>query len=310
MFQIKKNTINVKSIVKFLNAKYYGEDFSINGFSSLNNVKDNTILFFSDLINFKFKLKDNSSYDLKKLEKFQNVVLIADKQLCKYLNIPIIHSQNPRYDFYRVISEFFSQNEFVPGIHKTAVIEKQTNLGTNIHIGANCYVGNNVTIGNNTIILPNTTIFGNTSIGSNCVIKSNTTIGSEGFSFTFSNDELLHFPHLGTILIGNNVWIGSNCTVEKAQIDNTVIEDHVKIDDLVQIGHNSIIKKFTQIAAGCIIAGRVIIDEGTWVSSNSVIDNGCKLGKNCLVGTSTLIRSDFPDNSKIVGSPGKILDKK
>ena len=81
-------------------------------------------------------------------------------------------------------------------------------------------------------ILSNVSIFGITKIGKNCVISSNSTIGSEGFSFTFDVDHFVHFNHLGEILIGNHVWIGSNCTIERSQIDKTLIEDHVKIDDL------------------------------------------------------------------------------
>ena len=114
---------------------------------------------------------------------------------------------------------------------------------------------------------------------------------------------------MGSIIIGENVWIGSNCTVEKSQIDQTVIEDHVKIDALVHIGHNTVIKKFAQITAGSIICGRAKIGKCCWIAPNSVIDAGCEIGDNCFVGTSSLIRSNFPKNSVIVGSPAKFLRK-
>ncbi len=114
---------------------------------------------------------------------------------------------------------------------------------------------------------------------------------------------------LRSIVIGNNVWIGSNCTVEKSQMDQTIIEDHVKIDDLVHVGHNSIVKKYAQITAGSIISGRVKIGKSCWIAPNSVIDPGCEIGDNCFVGTSSLVRSNFPENSVIVGSPAKFLKK-
>ena len=188
-------------------------------------------------------------------------------------------------------------------------VQHGVNIGRECSIGQSVNIGNNVKIGNGTKILANVCIYGKTQIGSNSVILSNTTIGSEGFSFYFTGDEFFHFPHFGSILIGDNVWVGSNCTVEKSQMDQTIIEDHVKIDDLVHIGHNSIVKKYTQITAGSIISGRVKIGKSCWIAPNSVIDPGCEIGDNCFVGTSSLVRSNFPENSVIVGSPAKFLKK-
>lgn len=309
MYQLRKNKISIKKIAKFLNINYTGKDFYITSISSLNNIKNNSILFYSDLTNVKFKVKDNVPYDLKKLEKFENIALIANSEIRKKINVPILSSKYPRFDFYRVIMEFFSDEEFKTGIHKTAIVEKNSIIGKDVYIGPHCYIGNDVKIGNNTKILHNTCIYGKTEIGSNSIIKSNTTIGSDGFGFIYTGDELFHLPHVGSVVIGDNVWIGSNSAVEKSHIDKTIIEDHVKIDDLVQIGHNTIIKKFTQITAGSIIAGRAKIGKGCWISPNSVIDIGCEIGDNCMVGTSSLVRSSFPKNSVIVGSPAKFLRK-
>jgi len=309
MYKQRKNKVSVKKIAGFLKTNYKGKDFDVTSISSLNNVKNNSLLFYSEMINSQFKIKDNLHYDLKKLEKYKNIVLIATENIKKKVSVPVISSKNPRLDFQRTVMKFFTEDEFKPDIHKTAIIEKTANIGKNVYIGSHCYIGNNVTIGSNTKILSNTCIYGNTKIGFNSVIKSNTTIGSEGFGFSFTGDELFHFASLGSIIIGNNVWIGSNCTVEKAQIDKTIIEDHVKIDDLVQIGHNAIIKKFSQIAAGTIISGRVKIGVGCWIAPNVVVDNGNEIGNNCLVGSLSLVKTNFPKNSIIVGSPARLLKK-
>ena len=309
MYQKRKNTISVKQIASFLNSNYIGKDFKITTLSSLNNIRNNSVLFYSDLVNTKFQIKDNITYDLKKLEKFHDILLITTNEFGKKINVPVIFSKNPRLDFERVAMEFFVDDEFKSGIHDTAVVEENTIIGKNVFIGANCYIGKNVKIGDNTKILPNTCIFGKTVIGSNSVIKSNTTIGSEGFSFSFIGDELFHFPHLGTIKIGNHVWIGSNCTIEKSQLEQTIIEDHVKIDDLVQISHNSIIKQFSQITVGSVVCGRAQIGKGCWLAPNSVISTGCKIGDNCFVGTSSFVNKDFPKNTVVVGTPAKFLRK-
>ena len=309
MYRPRKNKISVKKIAEFLKTSYTGKDFDVTSLSSLNNVKNNSLLFYSELANFQLKIKDNVNYDLKKLEKFKNIAIITTNEIKNKINIPMISSENPRLDFQRVAMKFFTEDEFSPGIHKTAVVEKSSTIGKDVYIGPHCYIGNNVKIGDKTKILANVCIYGKTQIGSNSVILSNTTIGSEGFSFYFDADEFFHFPHLGSVLIGDNVWIGSNCTVEKSQIDQTIIEDHVKIDDIVHVGHNSIVKKDTQITAGSVISGRAKIGKGCWIAPNSVIDAGCEIGDGCIVGTASLVMSNFPKNSVIVGSPARLLKK-
>ena len=307
MYQPKQNKISIKKIASFLKTSYMGKDFDITSLSSLNNIKNNSLLFYSDIINFKFKLKDNVVYDLKKLEKFKNIAIITTDKMKNKINIPIISSENPRLDFQRIAMEFFAEDEFSPGIHKTAVVEKNSTIGKDVYIGPHCYIAKDVVIGDNTKILSNTVIFGVTKIGKNCVISSNCTIGSEGFSFSYDEKEFVHFNHIGGISIGNNVWIGSNCTVEKSQLDETIIEDHVKIDDLVHISHNTVIRKFSQITVGSMILGRAIIGEHCWISPNCVIESGYEIGNNSIVGTSSLVRNNFPNNSVIIGTPAKLV---
>ena len=309
MYELKKNKITVKEITSFLKSDYVGENFVITSASSLNNIKNNSILFYSEQSNPKFKLKDTVKYDLKKLENYKNIVLITTDEFRKKINIPTISSKNPRLDFSRVIMKFFAKEEFKSGIHKTVIIDKKSIIGNNVYIGPYCSIGKNVKIGNNVKIFNNTSIFGKTEIGSNSVIMSNTVIGSEGFGFIFNDESLSHFPHLGSVKIGNNVWVGPNCTIEKSTVDQTIIEDHVKIDTLVNIGHNTIIGESSCITAGNIICGKAKIGKRCYVAPNSVIDVNCDIGDDCIIGTSSLVRSNFPKNSVIIGSPAKLLRK-
>lgn len=306
MYRLKKNHVSVKEIANFLDYDYLNEDFFVEQVSTIDNIKNSSVVFFTNIINPKFNLKDNQTYNLKELEKFKNILLITDQDTLD-ISVPTIISKNPRLDFQRLIMNFFSKDEFTSGIHKTAVIESNVKLGKDVYVGPNCYVGNDVSIGDNSKILSNVSIFGICEIGKNCVISSNSTIGSEGFSFTFDNDHFIHFNHLGKISIGNNVWIGSNCTIERAQIDKTLIEDHVKIDDLVHISHNTTIKKFSQITVGSMILGRAIVGKHCWISPNCVIENGYEIGDNSIVGTSSLVRNNFPSNSVIIGTPAKLV---
>ena len=107
MYQKRKNKISVKQIVSFLNANYTGRDFKITAIASLNNIRNNSVLFYSDLINVKFQMKDNITYDLKKLEKFHDILLITTNEIGKKINVPVILSKNPRLDFQRSQWNFF-----------------------------------------------------------------------------------------------------------------------------------------------------------------------------------------------------------
>ncbi|HIJ65900.1 MAG TPA: UDP-3-O-(3-hydroxymyristoyl)glucosamine N-acyltransferase, partial [Candidatus Hydrogenedentes bacterium] len=131
-----------------------------------------------------------------------------------------------------------------------------------------------------------------------------------GFSFVFDENALHHFPQIGRIVIGNHVWIGSNVCIERAALDETRIDDHCKIDDLVQIGHNANIHEACQITAGVIICGRVVLEPGCWVAPNAVIDNGVRVGHDALIGTGSVIRKDVEPNTVVAGVPGRVLRKR
>ena len=171
MYRIKENYVNVKEIAKFLNATYTGENFDVKTVSSLNNPKKNSILFFSEKINSKFNFSDNVQYELKNLEKFGKIILIARPEIKKKINVPLIQSENPRHDFYRVVMKYFSENRFDSGIHDTAGIEKNVKIGKNVYIGPHCYIDKDVEIADNVKILSNVSIYGETKIGKNSVIQ-------------------------------------------------------------------------------------------------------------------------------------------
>ena len=128
----------------------------------------------------------------------------------------------------------------------------------------------------------------------------------------WTNCNFVESLDLSGVSLANAQMSGVNlalANIEKSQIDETVIEDNVKIDALVQIGHNSIIKKSAQITAGTIICGRAKIGRNCWIAPNSVIDAACEIGDNSFVGTLSLVKTNFPKNSVIVGSPAKLLRK-
>ena len=308
MFKKIKKQVKLSKIAKFLGLKFSGRDFIIKGVTSLNNIKESHILFFTETINLKFDLKEKKKFSFSQLKKYSNIAVITDRKNINKITCQKLLSKNPRLDFEKVLNNFFVKKEEHKK-HNRSFIEKGAKLGKNVGVGANTYIGKEVIIGHNTNILQNVVITGKVIIGANCVIKSNSTIGSEGFGFTRDGKKNFHFPHIGGISIGNRVWVGSNVSIEKGSLDTTIIEDDVVIDDLVQISHNVKVGRSSQITAGCIISGRAVIKEGCWLAPNASIDNAVIIGKKALIGMGSVVRKNVAENMIVVGNPAKELKR-
>lgn len=281
-------------ISSFLHSKLIGNDIEINTFSSLSNLIDNSVVF----------AKKYSKEYSEALSNAQNVLAIVCEDYRDKITVPYIISPNPRLDYLRVVSEFFAEKEIPAGIHSSATIEEGANIGKNVSIGAHCYIGPKVTIGDNTSILPNTSIFGKVTIGMGCYIKPGVVIGGPGFGFEYDENNVpVHFPHTGEVIIGDNVYIGANSTVDRATIDATIIEDNVKIDNLVHVAHNCIIRRNTLLTAGTILSGGVIIGEKSWLSPNSTVHQKVKIGNNCTIGMGAVVLRKVKDETTVFGNP-------
>ena len=139
---------------------------------------------------------------------------------------------------------------------------KNSTLGKNCTIMAGSYIGDNVIIEDNTILYPNVTIYRDCIIGKDCIIHAGTVIGSDGFGFATDKTTGTHIKiyQNGNVTIGNNVEIGANCTIDRAVFKSTIIEDMVRIDNLVHIAHNC------KISRGSIFAGQVGLSGSTVVN--------------------------------------------
>ncbi|MEQ1488434.1 MAG: UDP-3-O-(3-hydroxymyristoyl)glucosamine N-acyltransferase [Methylotenera sp.] len=171
------------------------------------------------------------------------------------------------------------------------VIGEQVVLGENVIIGAGCVVENNVTIASNTRLEPNVTIKHHCEIGSNCHIFSGAVIGSDGFGYAEEAGVWLKIPQVGRVIIHNNVDIGANTTIDRGALDNTIIEEGCKLDNLIQIGHNCIIGAHTVIAGCTGIAG------------------SAKIGKHCKIGGAAMILGHLEIADHVTISPGSMITR-
>lgn len=148
-------------------------------------------------------------------------------------------------------------------VSENCTIMPNVYLGKNSIIGSNCtimsgvFIGDNVKIGSNTTIYPNVTIYRDCKIGDACIIHAGTVIGSDGFGFANKHGKYIKIYQNGNVVIGNDVEIGSNTTIDRAAFKSTIISDGVRLDNLVHIGHNCVLGK------GCILTGQVGISGST-----------------------------------------------
>ena len=169
------------------------------------------------------------------------------------------------------------------------IIEKGVILGENIQIKAQSYIGENVKIGKNTIIQNGVKILSNSIIGNNCIINAGAVIGCDGFGFApQENGTYTKIPQTGNVIIGNNVEIGSNSTIDRATMGSTIIHKGVKLDNMIQVAHN------------------VEIGENTVIASHTAIAGSSKVGKNCMIGGQVAIAGHLTiaNHVKIAGKTG------
>lgn len=150
-------------------------------------------------------------------------------------------------------------------IHPTAyigancVISAGAVIGANTYVGPGCIIGKNVTIGEQGYFFANVTVYNGVVIGDRAILHSGTVIGSDGFGFAREDGKWLKIPQVGTVRIGNDVEIGANTTVDRGAIEDTIIDDGVKLDNQIQVAHNVHIGAHTVIAGQTGIAGSVRI---------------------------------------------------
>ena len=246
---------------------------------------------------------------LKQLESTQAGAIIVPPKYSDACSIPRIVADNP-YVYYAKVAAILNRTvNIVPSVHATAIIEtgavvspkahvgayaviaKGCVIGDNSYIGPGCILGANVEIGDGTQLQGSVTIYHESKIGCRCLIHSGTVIGADGFGHAEEAGCWLKIPQIGRVIIGNDVEIGANTTIDRGALDDTVIEDGVKLDNQIQIGHNCKIGAHTVIA-GCVgVAGSAVI------------------GKHCKIGGAAMILGHLEITDSVTISPGSMITR-
>ncbi|MCX6332813.1 MAG: UDP-3-O-(3-hydroxymyristoyl)glucosamine N-acyltransferase [Bacteroidia bacterium] len=209
------------------------------------------------------------------------------------------------------------------GIHSTAVIEPTAKVGSDVYIGAYTYIGDNCIIGDNCMVYPHVYIGDNSLIGKNCIlnpgvkiyhecilgegctIHAGTVIGSDGFGFApQSETEFMKIPQLGNVVIEDHVEIGANVAIDRATVGSTIIRKGVKLDNLIQIGHNVEIGENTVIAGQTGVAGSAKIGKNCMFGGQVGVAGHIKIADGTKVGAQSGIHSNVrTENTTLLGYP-------
>lgn len=215
---------------------------------------------------------------------------------------PLIQVAHPFKAFIKLLNHFNPPKKRDCGVHPTAVIGEGVTLGEEVFIGpyvviesgstignysvlkSHVHIGHDVVIGENSTIHSHVTVYDNCQIGSRVTIHASTVIGSDGFGYKFVDGQHLKFPHLGHVIIEDDVEIGANTAVDRATLGATLIGEGTKIDNLVQVAHSvklgkhNILCGFTGIAGSTVTGNHVIFAANVGVSDHVRIDDGVILG--------------------------------
>jgi UDP-3-O-[3-hydroxymyristoyl] glucosamine N-acyltransferase len=220
--------------------------------------------------------------------------------------LPKLVTANPYATYASVAMLFHPAQSVRPGIHATAIVApsaevassaslamfvivgERTSIGERVHVHAGCVIGDDCAIADDVTLYPRVILYPHTSIGVRTIIHAGAVLGADGFGMAEQDGRWIKVPHVGGVVIGADVEIGANTTIDRGALGNTVLEDDVKLDNQIQIGHNCRIGRHTAIAGCAGIAGST------------------RIGKNCRIGGAAMIAGhlEIADGTVISGATG------
>ncbi len=294
-------------LVELLGGALQGEDREISGASTLDDACLNDITFLANL-KYRDRVKDTKA----------GAVIVQGS-----LDLPVsqIITENAYLYFAQVLHLIYPEKSHRPGISKYAYVHPEAQVHQDaciyphVYIGAHacispssviypgCFIGDGAALGEHTILYPNVVVYDGCTIGARCIIHAGVVIGSDGFGFAWDGKQHVKVPQKGIVIIGDHVEIGSNCTIDRAALTSTRIGSDVKMDNLVQIGHNVVVGDHTIIVAQTGISGSARIGSGVVLAGQCGVAGHITVGDGVTAAGRTGIASDIPAGKVISGFP-------
>ncbi len=279
-----KSPQTLKTIAELIGAKYVGdENFQIFGTNEIHRVKKGEIVFVN-----------HPKYYDKALHSEATIILI-DKEVACPEGKALLVSDDPFRDFNKI-------NDHFTGIQTFETTGNNLSVGENCKIHPSVIIGNDVKIGDNCMIFPNVVIGDRTVIGNNCIIQAGTVLGGDAFYYNKNAEGYRKMLSVGNVILEDNVEIGVNCCIDRGVTDSTIIKKGSKLDNLIQIGHDTVLGERTLVASGAMIAGCCIIEDDVQVWGQVGMASGKRVGKGAVLLGKTGVNRDLEGGKTYFGS--------
>lgn len=297
--------MQIAEIMSFLKRKGVSFSFegnplaTVEGFSSLKHYRPGCFTWIKNRASIPEEM------DLSQVQ----LAIVSEDVTGDFSNV--IKTAQSKYAFFATIEHFYSEKKEKPRVGEFTYISPEVKLGENVYIGHNCTLDGPITVGDGTVIGHNVTMVNRISIGRNCEIRSGVVIGhADSISYTEDeNQNKTMIQHFGGVRIGDDVLVGENSTICRGTIDDTVIEDGVKLDALTQISHNCYFEKNSVAVSASRFCGSVTVGEGAYIVG-ALVRNQCYIGKNAFVGLGSIVVKNVEEGQTVVGNPAKPFIKR
>jgi len=278
----------LKEIAELIEAKFIGpSDFEVLGMNEIHVVENGDIVFV-----------DHPKYYDKALNSAATTILMNKEVHCPEGKTLLI-SEDPFKDFNRLGQIF---NSFKPA---DSAISMTAEIGKGTVIQPNVFIGNNVKIGENCLIHPNVSVYDHCVIGDNVTIHAGTVLGGDAFYYNKRDGQWNKFMSIGRVIIEDHVEIGSGCTIDKGVTGDTTIKKGTKLDNQIQVGHDTVIGERCLIASQCGIAGCVIIEDEVTLWGQVGVISGITIGKGAVIYAQSGIGKTLEGGKTYLGSPAE-----
>ncbi len=306
----------VGEIAKIVEGELCGDaSVEIKGFSGLKEAQEGDLSFVA-----------NPKYSALAQETKASAIIVP-----RDMSLPgkiFIRTDNPSLAFSRIVSLFVEETAVaLKGVHPTAIIAKDATIGKDVALGpyvviepnvvigdrteihAGCYVGHKTVIGRDCRIYPNVTVRESVFLGDRVVVHSGTVIGCDGFGYIPVDGKHQKIPQVGTVVIEDDVEIGSCVAIDRARFDQTRVGRGTKIDNLVQIAHNVLIGEDCIIVSQSGISGSVKIGKGAILAGQAGIAGHLTIGDGAIVSAKAGVSKSIPANTQVTGYPARPIGK-